>query len=154
MENKSLRRIIRERALQVLYAYYFNREGLQALLDSFFGDIVSENDREFGISLVNKVIINSKSFDDDLIEILSNWEIERVAVIDRVLMKMCMCEFLFFPDIPPKVSINEAIEVAKEFSTESSGKFLNGILDKVLHVYRTKDKLQKVGRGLVDKKKK
>ena len=56
----------------------------------------------------------------------------RIALIDRMLLRMAICELLYFPDIPPKVSINEAIEIAKEFSTAGSGKFINGILDAIL----------------------
>ena len=74
----------------------------------------------------------------------------RIALIDKILLRMAICEILYFPDIPPKVSINEAIEIAKEFSTAGSGKFINGILDAILSEEKTAGRLNKTGRGLVD----
>ncbi len=63
-----------------------------------------------------------------------NWDFERIAIIDRLIIRMAICEFLFFDDIPPKVSISEAIEIAKKFSTDDSSAFVNGILDAILHM--------------------
>ena len=74
----------------------------------------------------------------------------RVALIDKLLLRMGLCEILYFPDIPPKVSINEIIEIAKIFSTAGSGKFINGILDAILSDLKSHDILQKEGRGLVE----
>jgi N utilization substance protein B len=70
--------------------------------------------------------------------------------VDRLTLRMAITEFLHFEDIPPKVTINEAIEVAKSYSTEQSGTFLNGILDAVLKTLKTEGRLRKSGRGLVD----
>ena len=88
---------------------------------------------------------------DALIEAhAKNWGLHRIATVDRLTLRQAITELLYFEDIPPKVSINEAIEVAKQFSTEQSGTFLNGILDAVLTTLKTEGRLRKTGRGLVD----
>lgn len=144
------RRLVRERVLQILYAYEMNNENLSALIQSILGDIEEEHDRKFGEDLVNRVLIHKKEFDEKIEERISNWELNRVALIDKILLRMAICEILYFPDIPPKVSINEAIEIAKEFSTAGSGKFINGILDAILSDEKLSGHLNKSGRGLVD----
>lgn len=144
------RRMVRERVLQILYAYEMNNENLSALIQSILGDIEEEHDKKFGEDLVNRVLIHKKEFDEKIEERISNWELNRVALIDKILLRMAICEILYFPDIPPKVSINEAIEIAKEFSTAGSGKFINGILDAILSDEKSSGHLNKSGRGLVD----
>jgi transcription antitermination protein NusB len=144
------RRVVREKVLQILYAYEMNKDGLQALQDSMFSDITEKEDKQFGIDLVNRVIIHSKDLDQEINSRVDNWEMNRIALIDLLLLRMGICELLFFSEIPPKVSINESIEIAKEFSTAGSGKFINGILDAILSDLKTKGKLNKLGRGLID----
>ena len=144
------RRVVREKVLQVLYAYEMNNENLLALTQSVLGDVEEESDKRFGEELINKVLINKKELDEKIRERISNWEINRVALIDKILLRMALCEILHFSDIPPKVSINEAIEIAKEFSTAGSGKFINGILDAILSEEKASGNLHKSGRGLVD----
>jgi len=80
----------------------------------------------------------------------SNWEPERIALVDMLLMKMALCEILKFPQIPVKVSINEYLEVAKLYSTPNSHGFINGILDKIQLDLRKQNKINKTGRGLVE----
>ena len=126
------RRIVREKVLQILYAFEMNNENLSALTNSFLAEVTNENDRKFGEDLVNRVLINKNNLDDKIEKRVSNWEMGRIALIDKLLLRMAMCELIYFPDIPPKVSINEAIEIAKVFSTAGSGKFINGILDAIL----------------------
>lgn len=150
MKKKFNRRILREKALQLLYAYEINSEGLEALIESMLTDSDTEEDREFFRSLVQRVIIHRKEFDVEIEKRVTNWELGRIALIDRILLKMGLCEMLYFPDIPPKVSINEYIEIAKEYSTASSGKFINGILDNILNEFRKSGKLKKTGRGLLE----
>lgn len=111
------RRIVREKVLQILYAYEINNENLMALTQSLLAEVDDENDKKFGEDLVNRVLIHKKDLDDKIQLRVSNWEMGRIALIDKILLRMAICELLFFPDIPPKVSINEAIEIAKEFST-------------------------------------
>ena len=144
------RRIVREKVLQILYAYEMNGENLNALIDAMFSEIDEGADRNFGESLVNRVLIHKDELDFKIQERISNWEMNRVALIDKLLLRIALCEILFFPDIPPKVSINEAIEIAKVFSTAGSGKFINGILDAVLTEEKSSGKLNKTGRGLVE----
>jgi len=78
-----------------------------------------------------------------------NWDLTRIALIDRILLHMAVCEFLRFEDIPPKVTINEAIDIAKRYSTDKSGQFINGILDAALLELQQQGRLKKSGRGLV-----
>lgn len=149
-EKKSLRRILREKTLQILYAYEMNQEGLDRLSNGILSDIESKEDREFSVALAHKVLANQKELDDIIAERLTNWEMNRIALMDRLLLRLGIAELLYFPDIPPKVSINEVIEIAKEYSTSKSGKFINGILDAVLSNLRKAGKLNKTGRGLIE----
>lgn len=144
------RRVVREKVLQVLYAYEINNENLQALTQTLLAEVEDESLIAFGKDLINRVLINKNEFDQKIKERVSNWEMNRIALIDRILLRMALCEILYFPDIPPKVSINEAIEIAKNFSTAGSGKFINGILDAILIEERSSGRLTKTGRGLVD----
>ena len=144
------RRVVREKVLQVLYAYEMNNENLLALTKSVLGDVQEEQDKKYGEDLVNRVLIHKKELDAKIEERVSNWEMGRIALIDKLLLRMAICELLHFPDIPPKVSINEAIEIAKEFSTAGSGKFINGILDAILSAEKNAGSLTKTGRGLID----
>ena len=144
------RRIVREKVLQILYAFEINNENLKMLTDSLFAEVLEENDRKFGEELVNRVLIHKKELDEKIQVRVSNWEMSRIALIDKLLLRMAICELIYFQDIPPKVSINEAIEIAKEFSTAGSGKFINGILDAILSDEKSTGKLNKTGRGLVD----
>ncbi|MDY0084164.1 MAG: transcription antitermination factor NusB [Ignavibacteriaceae bacterium] len=150
MSLKFKRRAVREKVLQILYAYEINNENLQALTDSLLAEVQDENMIKFGKDLISKVLNNKNEFDQRIKQRVSNWEMNRIAVIDRILLRMALCEILYFPDIPPKVSINEAIEIAKAFSTAGSGKFINGILDAILIDEKSSGRLTKTGRGLVD----
>ncbi len=148
--KKSNRRVLRERTLQVLYAYEMHREDLTRLTNGILADIDNKADKDFGISLINKVVGNTPEIDKKIFERVANWELNRIALIDKLLLRIGIAELMFFPDIPPKVSINEVIEIAKEYSTAKSGKFINGILDGILIDLRDKGELKKSGRGLVD----
>lgn len=146
------RRKLREKALQLLYAYHMNTEGLEAMIRESTSDVESGDDISFFRDLVNRVIINYQEFDQMIESKVANWEFERIALIDRIILRMGICELSRFPDIPPKVTINEYIELAKEFSTQSSGKFVNGVLDKILAELKSGGKMYKTGRGLLDDK--
>jgi N utilization substance protein B len=138
--------------LQALYAYQLNGEGLTKHSDAMLLEIHSEHDRAFGRKLINSVVANSDELNRNIQDKVSNWEIERIAVIDKILLRIGLAEILYFEDIPPKVSINEVIDMSKEFSSANSGKFINGILDAVLQDLTKEGKLNKVGRGLINKK--
>lgn len=148
--KKTIRRILREKSLQVLYAYEMNGDGLQNLIDDILSDISNKKDREFCEKIVNAVIAHRKDLDDRISERVNNWEMDRIALIDRLLLRIGIAEIFYFPDIPPKVSINEVIEIAKDYSTSNSGKFINGILDAILTELKNSGKLNKTGRGLID----
>jgi N utilization substance protein B len=150
MSGKSKRRIVREKVLQVLYAYEMNRDNLNNLSAEILSEITDEFDRNFARDLISKVLSNVEALDSRIIERVTNWEMNRIAMIDKILLRMGICEILHFPDIPPKVSINESIEIAKDFSTAGSGKFINGILDAVLAEEKKEGRLNKTGRGLVE----
>lgn len=152
MTNKKFsRREMREKVLQILYAYEINGEGLTLITNSFLTEVPNSVEKEFAEKLVNKAVANQKILDEKIQSRINNWEMERVALIDRLLLRIGITELMFFPDIPPKVSINEVIEIAKNFSTAKSGKFINGILDALLQELKDEGLLNKTGRGLIDK---
>jgi len=103
---------------------------------------------EFAAALFRQTVTEIAYFDMMIRRKAVNWEFNRIAIVDKLILRMALCEFLYFPDIPPKVSIDEAIEIAKKYSTEKSGRFVNGILDAVLIDLRKEGRLQKKGRGL------
>ena len=108
-----------------------------------------EDDREFGVDLLKKTILNQSSFSEEIASKTKNWDSERITQIDTALMQMAICEFQKFPSIPVKVTINEYLEIAKEYSTPKSSNFINGILDKIIKDYKSENKFNKVGRGLL-----
>lgn len=144
------RRIVRERVLQILYAFELNSESLQLLIDGILADLNDPIDKNFANELVNRVLIHHTELDLKIKERVDNWEMGRIALIDKILLRMGICELFYFPEIPPKVSINECIEIAKIYSTAGSGKFINGILDAILNELKQEGKLTKTGRGLVE----
>jgi len=150
MTKKSRRRVVREKVLQILYAYEMNNESLDQLSREILSDITDTTDKSFAEELIRKVITNVEDLDKRIIHRVTNWEMNRIALIDKILLRIGICELLYFPDIPPKVSINESIEIAKDYSTSGSAKFINGILDAVLAEEKKKGKLNKSGRGLVE----
>ena len=109
----------------------------------------SSEDKEFGIELFRKTLLNDQSLAAEMEGKTPNWDKERIADLDTILLKMAICEFLKFPSIPVKVTINEYLEIAKEYSTPKSSIFINGILDKLSKEYRENGKLNKMGRGLM-----
>jgi len=151
MKKKSQRRFAREKVLQALYAYQINGDGLSKHTDSMIIEINSEHDREFARKLINSVVANNEALTKKIEDRVSNWEIERIALMDKILLKMGIAELLYFEDIPPKVSINEVIDISKDFSSANSGKFINGILDAILSELKNDGELNKAGRGLIDK---
>jgi len=143
------RRIVREKVLQALYAYELSQEPIEQIIDYLFAGLKDESDAlEFAKELIYKVIEHQNEIDRRIRSRVENWEFNRIALIDKLVLRMAICELLCFSDIPPKVSINEAIEVAKKYSTENSGKFVNGVLDAVLEDLKKSNELAKSGRGL------
>lgn len=187
---KGNRHLVREKVLQILYAYYICETSLPDLIkhifdrDFNFGEIEvneetsvsnskskndndrvlhpeevielesdiliiwSNDERNFAVSLIEN-ILNNKTYIDELIDTLvKNWDINRIAPIDRILIQMAVTEFLYFPEIPVKVSMDEVLDISKSFSTDKSSNFINGVLDTIHESLKNQDKINKRGRGL------
>jgi N utilization substance protein B len=108
-----------------------------------------EEDKEFVSLLFRKTVLNEVALAKEYIDKTPNWDADRIAEIDTIILKMAICEFLKFPSIPTKVTINEYLEVAKEYSTPKSSIFINGILDNLVKEFQTQNKILKTGRGLM-----
>jgi len=108
-----------------------------------------QEDQAFVSDLFRKTILNETDLAKEYINKTPNWDTDRIAEIDTIILKMAICEFLKFPSIPAKVTINEYLEIAKEYSTPKSSIFINGILDNLVKEFQTKNKLNKTGRGLL-----
>jgi N utilization substance protein B len=109
----------------------------------------SSDDKDYAVELFRKTLLNDSSLAQEMEGKTPNWDKERIADLDTILIKMAICEFLKFPSIPVKVTINEYLEVAKEYSTPKSSIFINGVLDKLSKEYSENNKLNKMGRGLM-----
>ncbi|WDF56960.1 transcription antitermination factor NusB [Mucilaginibacter sp. KACC 22063] len=107
-------------------------------------------DREFIIELFQQTIRHDEEYQELINNKTQNWEPERIAMMDTLLMKMAITEFINFASVPVKVTINEYLEIAKEFSTPKSNSFINGILDKILFELKAGNKIRKTGRGLIE----
>jgi N utilization substance protein B len=108
-----------------------------------------EEDKEFVSLLFRKTVLNEIELAKKYIDKTPNWDADRIAEIDTIILKMAICEFLKFPSIPVKVTINEYLELAKEYSTPKSSIFINGILDNLVKEFTAEDKIKKTGRGLL-----
>lgn len=106
-------------------------------------------DKDFVSDLFRKTVLSEKDLAKEYIDKTPNWDTERIAEIDTIILKMAICEFLKFPSIPVKVTINEYLEIAKEYSTPKSSIFINGILDNLVKEFQTNNRLNKTGRGLM-----
>jgi N utilization substance protein B len=107
-----------------------------------------EEDKDFGLDLLKNTLSDLPALNDEIIGKTTNWDKDRIANVDLVLLQLAITEFQRFPTIPIKVTINEYLEIAKEYSTPKSSVFINGILDKLVKEYEAKGKLNKSGRGL------
>jgi N utilization substance protein B len=140
--------------MQVIYAHKMSDDPINKVKKDLLSDIKDKESIEFASLLIDLVLKNEKLLDDYIVDKVVNWELQRMALIDRIILRMGIAEMLYFPEIPPKVSINEAIDISKDFCTRNSGKFVNGILDAVLAELKKEKKLNKTGRGLINMKKK
>lgn len=128
------RRAARELALQTLYAEEMTGYPLAHVAEDVIGksELAGEL-KKFARDLFMTAALHRGELDKFIQDKSENWDFERIAIIDRLIIRMAICEFMYFNDIPPKVSISEAIEIAKRYSTDDSSAFVNGILDAVLH---------------------
>ena len=175
------RRLAREKILQILAAHEVSETTWQTIFSHVFFRKFNFDDKEnlvdhkiltedevielesdtpiewkddeilFARELIARVIDNKDKTDKMIIEFAANWEIERIARIDRLLMHLAITEMMYSPEIPTKVSINEAIDIAKKYSTYKSGTFINGILDSIKQNLINQGLIVKTGRGLIEK---
>jgi transcription antitermination protein NusB len=108
-----------------------------------------EEDRQFMLDLFRKTATHNGQLTDIVADKTKNWDTDRIAAIDILLLKMAICEFMHLPSIPARVTMNEYIEIAKEYSTPKSKVFINGILDKALADLKAEGKVKKAGKGLI-----
>lgn len=106
--------------------------------------------RDFGGELVYQTIRHEKEWEDLFIPFLRNWEMDRLAALDAAMIKLALTEFVYCPTVPVKVTINEYVDISKEYSTHKSWEFINGILDRLMKHLKAEGKIQKIGRGLSD----
>ncbi len=140
--------------MQTLYAHQISKDPIEKVKLDQLSEIKEAENKEFANLLIELVLRNEELLDDLINDKAVNWELERISIVDKLILKIGLAELLYFPDIPPKVSINEAIDIAKDFCTRNSGKFVNGILDAVHDDLKKSKTLNKTGRGLINIKKK
>lgn len=150
-ETRVRRRIVREKVVQALYAHEISGDPPDHVIECILSGL--ENNKpayDFARRLVLHTISHASEIDRIIRAKVANWDFQRIAVLDRLILRMGICELIYFKEIPPKVSMNEAIELAKLFSTERSGQFINGVLDAVLNEMKATGGLAKAGRGLYE----
>jgi len=126
------RRLARELALKILYCYESGRSEIPAILN----EILDKKKYHFSMKAFSKKLVmltidNMGTIDEQVKGVVQNWQYDRISTIDKLILRLGVCELLFFNDIPYEVTINEAVEMAKKFGSEESQKFVNGILDAV-----------------------
>jgi transcription antitermination protein NusB len=147
--------------MQSIYAWYTTGDEPAETFEINLKDALEElramerqegdkGDSRFMVTLFYETIKHAEEYDEYIKQQADNWELDRMALVDRILLQMGCCEMLCFADVPVKVTINEYLEVSKRFSTPKSSKFINGVLDGMHAVFREKDMIQKEGRGLLD----
>ncbi len=127
------RSLAREHALKILYQAEMTRRDMKTALDIYWKEAEDKDKtiEEFANRLVDGIQANHTKIDQMITTYATNWQLKRMAVIDRNVLRIGVYELLFAPDIPPKATINEAIELAKKYGDLESSKFVNGILDKL-----------------------
>jgi len=131
--------------IKTIKDFKFEKGTLCTLLPLFKND----DDKQFAKNLFRKTVLNSTEYLKLIEDHTKNWDIERIAFIDILIMQMAIAEVIEFPSIPIKVTLNEYIEIIKYYSTTKSSTFINGILDKVINTLQKENKIHKTGRGLI-----
>lgn len=134
MSKISGRRLAREWVVQFLFQTEFNPENLEQALADFWNDEEKkpvERDRTYVDEVVRGCIEKQREVDRTISKYTDNWDVDRLGVLDRVVLRVAVYEMFFRGDIPPVVSINEAVEIAKAYSGRKSGRFVNGVLDRI-----------------------
>lgn len=161
-----LKSSLAEQVFEDKFIYWpVDKDVLQALIAKTFKNFASddpaqnklaevtgnwEEDRDFIVNLFEQSIRHNDEYQELIAHKTQNWEPERIAMMDTLLMKMAITEFINFASVPVKVTINEYLEISKEFSTPKSNSFINGILDKILYDLKLQNKINKTGRGLIE----
>jgi N utilization substance protein B len=155
------RRRIRIRVMQALYAALLGEQETQQVYENLLSDLWKNlrqrglehpdraSDGQYLIDLFYGTLKHRNEFEQLIVPKLEHWDWERVAWVDRVLLLMGIYEMLHCPEIPVKVSINEYIDIAKEYSTDKSSQFVNGILDAIHIELAASNRIRKVGRGQI-----
>jgi transcription antitermination protein NusB len=146
----SKRRLIRIKVVQILYAYELSKDPIEKVIKDQLSEIEDNEKIQFASELIGIILKNVKKIDALIESNIDNWELGRIALLDKLALRMGVAELMYFPDIPTKVSINEAIDVAKLFGTDNSGKFVNGVLDAIFIKLKKEGEINKSGRGLID----
>ena len=137
----------REFAFKMLYASEFNHDPFEVQVNLL--DAVSQKKATGYVKNIVKYYNSSKKeFDSIIEEKLEHWDLSRVAIVDKVILRLAVAEIFYFEEIPPEVSINEAIELAKKYSTAESGKFVNGLLDAIYRSYKQKKRSKNNKEGI------
>jgi len=127
-----IRREGRQAAIQFLYQNDLNLEAAQSGMEAFWSLCsVPPNARKFGMELVQGILSHKDAIDQKIQQAAANYDLQRLAVVDRNILRMGVYEMLHGPALPPAIVINEAIEIAKRFGAEDSGRFINGVLDRI-----------------------
>lgn len=135
------RRMAREGVLEALFSHQYSDVERKITINRVLNNVPERKENlGFITTLFNNVLDNSKWADKIIEEHLQNWEFDRVAKVDKVLLKMGICEIYFLEEIPPKVTISEMVEISKVYSTDESPNFINGILDAVYKDFQKKEK--------------
>lgn len=139
--------------MMALYAAELSNETLEHILETVIKPRLQDDTklREFANALFLKTVRDSSELDEIVSEFVTNWDVKRIATIDRCVLRLALTEMMTFEDIPTKVTINEAIEIVKKYSTSKSGKFVNGILDAASKKLTEQGKIIKKGSGLITK---
>ena len=147
------RRKARETAMMALYAAELSNDNLEHILETIINPRLKEDGDllDFATSLFLKTVRDRTELDEIVKEFVTNWDIKRIATIDRCVLRLAVAEMIAFEDIPTKVTINEAIDIVKKYSTSKSGKFVNGILDAASKKLTEQGKITKKGPGLITK---
>jgi N utilization substance protein B len=147
----SKRRHARERVLQALYAHALGGGESAHVIQHIIEPRLQNDAVTFGFArdLFLRCLDREQETATIIQEHVQNWDLSRVAILDRLVIQMAIVEFLYLEDVPPKVTMNELIEVAKKYSTLESGKFVNGVLDAILGSLMRTGRIHKSGRGLV-----
>jgi N utilization substance protein B len=146
------RRTAREVVMKALYAGELSKDSIEHLLETIVRKQLKEDKEllQFAEKLFIRSVRDTKELDSIITEFAQNWDIKRIAVIDRCTMRMALTELMAFPEIPKKVTINEAIDIVKRYSTPKSGRFINGILDSAANKLSEEGRIVKKGTGLLN----